>query len=98
MTSPQTELQLSVAQALVLLIKVVREIRQAVDRYTIEASVPEAAVALASRVAGERNAKTDWTPVRISLVDDVLTEASNDGTDALREKQRQMIDSLDLSK
>jgi hypothetical protein len=97
MTSPQTELQLSVAQALVLLIKVVREIRQAVDRYTIGASVPEAAVAPASRVAGERNAKTDWTPVRISL-DDVLTEASNDGTDALREKQRQMINSLDLSR
>ena len=97
MTSPQTELQLSVGQPLVLLIKVVREIRQAVDRYTIGESVPEAAVAPASRVAGERNAKTDWTPVRISL-DDVLTEASNDVTDALREKQRQMINSLDLSR
>jgi len=81
----------------VLLIKVVREIRQAVDRYTIGASVPEAAVAPASRVAGERNAQTDWTPVGISL-DDELTEAGNDVTDALREKQRQMIDSLDLSK
>src|ERR1700692_4964666 len=100
MTSPKTELQLPVAQALALFIKVVRKISKRlidIQKAAIGASIPEAAVAPASRVTGERNAQTDWTPVGISL-DDELTEAGNDVTYALREKQRQMIDSLDLSK
>jgi N-acetyltransferase 10 len=100
MTSSKTELQLPVAQALALFIKVVRKISKRlidIQKAAIGASIPEAAVAPASRVAGERNAQTDWTPVGISL-DDELTEAGNDVTYALREKQRQMIDSLDLSK
>lgn len=38
-----------------------------------------------------------WRPVETSLEDE-LKEAGSEATRALREKQRQMIDSLDLSK
>jgi len=96
----ETELQLPVAQALALFVKVIRKISKRltdIQKAAIGATIPEASAAPASRVDGERNTKADWTPVGISL-DDELTEAGNDATKALREKQREMIDSLDLSK
>ena len=62
----------------------------------VGASIPEVSAAPSSRVKDERNTQADWTPVGINL-DDELTQAGNDATNALREKQREMIDSLDLS-
>ena len=60
------------------------------------ASIAEVAAVPVSRVIDERSSKTNWAPLETSL-DDELTQAGNDATNALREKQRQMIDSLDLS-
>ena len=87
------------AQALTLFVKVVRKIKLLVDiqKAAIGASIPEVAVAPTSRVIGERNAKTDWTSIGTSL-DEELTQAGNGATNALQEKQREMIDSLDLNK
>jgi N-acetyltransferase 10 len=98
--SPKIELQLPVAQALALFVKVIRKISKRlieIQKAAIGASIPEAPPALAPRVDGEQNNKPDWKPVDISLEDE-LTQAGNDATNALREKQREMIDSLDLSK
>jgi N-acetyltransferase 10 len=89
-----------VAQALTLFVKVIRKISKLfvdIQKAAIRASIPEVAVAPTSRVVGERNAKTDWTPIGTSL-DEELTQAGNGATNALREKQREMIDSLDLNK
>ena len=97
---PKTELQLPLAQALALFVKVVRKISKRlvdIQKAAIGASIPKVAVAPTSRVVGERNAKTDWTPIGTSL-DEELTQAGNGATNALREKQREMIDSLDLNK
>lgn len=70
-----------------------------IQKAAIGATIPEANAPLASsRVEGERNStQITWKPVEASL-DAELTEAGNDATQALREKQREMIDSLDLSK
>ena len=95
--SAKTELQLPVAQALALFAKVVRKISKRlndIQKAAIGASIPEAAATPSSRVNDER---ADWVSVGINL-DDELTQAGNDATDALRVKQREMIDSLDLSK
>jgi N-acetyltransferase 10 len=91
-----------VAQALALFVKVVRKISKRlidIQKAEIGASIPEATTATqTSRVDGERNnAKTDWIPVGVSLEEE-LAQAGDDATTALREKQREMIDSLDLSK
>ena len=97
---PKTELQLPLAQALALFVKVVRKISKRlvdIQKAAIGASIPKVAVAPTSRVVGERNAKTDWTPIGTSL-DEELTQVGNGATNALREKQREMIDSLDLNK
>jgi N-acetyltransferase 10 len=96
----KTELQLPVAQALALFVKVVRKISKRlidIQKAAIGASIPEAVVAPASRVVGEQKVKTNWTPIETSL-DDELNQAGNEATNALRERQREMIDSLDLSK
>ena len=96
----QTELQLPVAQSLALFVKVIRKISKRlidIQKAAIGASIPQAP---APAIAAPRveTAKTDsWKPVERSL-DDELTEAGNDATKALREKQREMIDSLDLGK
>jgi len=95
--SAKTELQLPVAQALALFAKVVRKISKRlndIQKAAIGASIPEAVAMPSSRVNDER---ADWVPVGINL-DDELTQAGDDATNALRLKQREMIDSLDLSK
>lgn len=97
----QTELQLPVAQTLALFVKVVRKISKRlidIQKEAIGATIAEANVALTTRVDGDRDpSKTDWKPVEMSI-DHELEEAGNEATKALREKQREMIDSLDLSK
>lgn len=82
------------SQALALFAKVIRKIGKRlldIQKEAIGASIPEAL----SLKEGE--IRTDWKPVEIS-VEDELNEAGNEVTKALRERQRAMIDSLDLSK
>ena len=102
MAALQAELQLPVNQALALFGKLIRKLSkrlQDVQKAAIGATIPEAPSKLlaAQEQDGERSAATTWKPVETSL-DDELQEAGSEATKALREKQRQMIDSLDLSK
>lgn len=95
----QAELQLPVSQALALLVKVIRKISKHlvdIQKAAIRAELPDASVAAASRVETGQ-APTDWKPVAVSLEDE-LNEAGDEVTTALRERQREMIDSLDLKK
>lgn len=97
----QAELQLPVNQALALFGKLIRKLSKRmfdIQKAAISASMPEATQPSASaRLAVEDGAATNWKPVETSLEDE-LKEAGDEVTSALREKQRQMIDSLDLSK
>ena len=99
---PQTELQLPVNQALALFGKLVRklskkliDIQKAAISATIPEALPKANGATMGKEAGENG--TQWKPVETNLEDE-LKEAGDEATRLLREKQRQMIDSLDLSK
>lgn len=98
----QAELQLPVNQALALFGKLVRKLSkrlQDIHKAAIEATIPEApskqSIADGGDVGGK--GKKSWKPLETSLEDE-LNEAGDEATKALREKQRQMIDSLDLSK
>jgi N-acetyltransferase 10 len=95
-------MQLPVNQALALFGKLVRKLSkrlQDIQRAAIEATIPEAPPKLTNigieNSNGEKGAK--WTPVATRLEDE-LKEAGDEATKALRERQRQMIDSLDLNK
>lgn len=89
-------MQLPVSQALALLVKVIKKISKRlidVQKAEISADIPDAPSAAASRVGGE----TNWKPVAADL-DMELTEAGAAVEDSMRERQREMINSLDLSK
>lgn len=64
-----------------------------IQKAAISAEMPDAAVNTGSRVEDV----TTWKPLERSLEDE-LNEAGDEATSALREKQRAMIDSLDLKK
>jgi N-acetyltransferase 10 len=92
----QTELQLPVSQALALFVKVARKISKKlvdIQKAAISAQMPDAPVPL----AGGGGAVADWEPVGASLEEE-LTEAGREVTSELRERQREMIDALDLKK
>ncbi|KAG5652226.1 hypothetical protein H0H81_005768 [Sphagnurus paluster] len=92
----EAELQISVSQALALFVKVVRKItKRLVDlqKAAISADLPDAA----TKTIPQGPQPTDWKPVAVSLEDE-LNEAGEEVTTALREKQREMIDALDLKK
>ncbi|GBE83103.1 GNAT acetyltransferase 2-domain-containing protein [Sparassis latifolia] len=94
----ETELQLPVSQALALFVKVIKKITKRlldIQKTAISADIPEEPPAV-SRIAVD-GTQTSWKPVETSLEDE-LAEAGDEATRALREKQREMIDSLDLSK
>ncbi|KZT67219.1 DUF699-domain-containing protein [Daedalea quercina L-15889] len=93
----ESELQLPVSQVLALFVKIVKKIGKRlndVQRQAISAEMPEEPAA--SRIDGDGSATT-WKPVKTSLTNE-LKDAGDEVTKSLREKQRQMIDSLDLSK
>lgn len=99
----QTELQLPVSQALALFTKIIRKISKRlidIQKEAISATIPQApsrdAAPLENNVDGKPAGAT-WKPVETSLEDE-LKEAGDEATKALKEKQREMIDSLDLSK
>lgn len=90
----QTELQLPVSQVLALFVKVVRKISKRlvdIQKAAISAELPDPSASV------DTTAQNTWKPVETTLEDE-LNEAGDQVTTALREKQRAMIDSLDLSK
>ncbi|KAI0826817.1 DUF699-domain-containing protein [Trametes gibbosa] len=96
----EAELQLPVSQALALFVKVVKKISkrlQDVQKAAISAQIPDARAAdVVARTDAEGRA-VQWKPLETSLEDE-LAEAGDEAARALREKQRAMIDALDLSK
>ncbi|EIN12992.1 DUF699-domain-containing protein [Punctularia strigosozonata HHB-11173 SS5] len=91
----ESELQLPVSQTLALFVKIVRKISkrlQDIQKAAISAELP-AAVSNGPRIQSNGAAE----PVESKLQEE-LEEAGREVTSALREKQRAMIDSLDLSK
>jgi len=50
-----------------------------------------------ARVLGQVGNGTEWKPTS-ALLEDELNDAGNEATRALKEKQREMIDALDLRK
>ncbi|TFK42880.1 GNAT acetyltransferase 2-domain-containing protein [Crucibulum laeve] len=96
----EAELQLPVSQSLALFVKVIRKITKRlvdIQKAAISAELPEPSLATSSRVEGADVVMGDWKPVEASIEDE-LNEAGDQVTSALREKQREMIDSLDLKK
>jgi N-acetyltransferase 10 len=86
-----------VSQALALFVKVIRKIsKRLVDlqKAAISAELPDAS---AKATTSQGPTSTNWQPVATSLEDE-LNEAGDEATTALREKQREMIDALDLGK
>jgi N-acetyltransferase 10 len=99
-TLSQTELQLPVSQILALFVKVVRKIAKRlvdVQKAAISAELPDPSATAESRVGVDAATPNTWKPVETTLEDE-LNEAGDEATAALREKQRAMIDSLDLTK
>jgi N-acetyltransferase 10 len=79
-----------------LFVKVVRKISKRlvdIQKAAISAEMPDASLTAGSRVEDV----TTWKPLELNLEDE-LNEAGNEATSTLREKQRAMIDSLDLKK
>jgi len=103
LTYSQEELNLPVNQALALFVKSIRKIsKRLVDvrKSALEAELqpaPTADRAGDERVFKAAEALEKMKPVEITI-DDELREAGNEVTRELREKQREMINSLDLSK
>jgi N-acetyltransferase 10 len=80
--------------------KVIRKISKKlmdIQKQAISASMPEAPCATTAPTTVGDAAMTDWRPMDTPLETE-LAEAGDEATKALREKQREMIDSLDLSR
>ncbi|RDB21639.1 RNA cytidine acetyltransferase [Hypsizygus marmoreus] len=93
----ETELQITVSQGLALFVKVIRKISKRlvdIQKAAISAELPDVSAKSAS---SQGPTSMNWKPVAVSLEDE-LNEAGDEVTSALREKQREMIDSLDLQK
>ena len=87
------------SQSLALFVKVIKKLSkrlQDVQKAAISATMPDASAVAATRTdeAGKRAA---FAPLATSLEDE-LAEAGDEASRALREKQRAMIDALDLTK
>ncbi|KAF8651842.1 hypothetical protein AX16_004642 [Volvariella volvacea WC 439] len=92
----ETELQLPVSQALALFIKIIRKISKRlidIQKDAISAQLPEAP---AARVEGAaKDGGVVEGPIQESLEDE-LDKAGDEVTKALKEKQKAMLESLDL--
>jgi N-acetyltransferase 10 len=92
-----------VNQALALFAKVVRKISKRltdIQRAAVSATLPPPAASAAPLpISGEAGKGTKGTEWGVSAaLEDELAEAGDVETKALREKQREMISALDLSK
>jgi len=103
LTHSQEELNLPVNQALALFVKSIRKISKRladIRKSALEAElqpVPTTEGTGDERTTKVAEALEKMKPVEITI-DDELREAGNEVTRELREKQREMINSLDLSK
>ncbi|KAI9058108.1 DUF699-domain-containing protein [Trametes sanguinea] len=96
----ETELQLPVSQALALFVKVIKKISKRlldVQKAAISATIPDERAQAAVARTDASGAQAEWKPLETSLEDE-LAEAGDEAARAMREKQRAMIDALDLSK
>ncbi|KAI0754721.1 DUF699-domain-containing protein [Daedaleopsis nitida] len=96
----EAELQLPVSQSLALFVKVIKKISKRlldVQKAAISATLPDASAAAAVTRTDASGKKAEFRPLETSLEEE-LAEAGDEATRAMREKQRAMIDSLDLSK
>ena len=100
----EAELSLPVSQALALFVKVVKKISRRlldVQKEAISATIPDRRRADATTEAEEgasgKKKGAEFRPLETSLEEE-LEEAGDEAARALREKQRAMIDALDLTK
>lgn len=94
----QAELSVPVSQALALFVKVVRKISNKLTEIQKAAISAEMPVPSISRPGDSGDmVASDWKPVDTNLEDE-LDKAGDEATKVLREKQREMINSLDLSR
>lgn len=97
------ELNLPVSQALALFVKTIRKISKRlieIQKSALEAELPPPPIANETgdqRTTRAAEALEKMKPVQVTI-DAELREAGNEVTRELREKQREMINSLDLSK
>jgi N-acetyltransferase 10 len=90
-----------VSQALALFVKVMRKLSKRlidIQKEAITAQLPQPPSTGASRIdGGKDNTAANWRPVNMSIQEE-LDEAGDEVTREMRTKQREMIDSLDLTK
>lgn len=99
----QRELDIPVSQALALFAKLIRKVsKRLIDirKAVISAQLPQAsltgALAMSSRVDGD-DSQPSADNVAASMEAE-LDQAGSEVTNAMRERQKEMIDSLDLKK
>ena len=96
----QVELQLPVSQALALFVKLIRKISgnlQAIQKAAISATIPIPIQASPDRVGSTIHLVAD-AESGLRTMEAELNAAGDEATAVLQEKQRAMIDSLDLSR
>ena len=79
------------------MIKKISKRLQEIQKAAISATMPDAAPAAPARAGEDAAGASAFKPLETSLEDE-LAEAGDEAARALREKQRAMIDALDLSK
>jgi N-acetyltransferase 10 len=97
----QAELQLPVSQALALFVKLIRKISgklQDIQKVAIDSAIRAPAPARVSHDPGPRISLVADAERGLKTMEAELDAAGDEATSALREKQRAMIDALDLSK
>ncbi|KIL56986.1 hypothetical protein M378DRAFT_188489 [Amanita muscaria Koide BX008] len=101
----EAELQLPVSQVLAMFVKIVRKITKRlinIQKAGISAELPEPkntadTTSIVNSDSVGQQQKEDWKGA-MQLMEEELNEAGDQVTKALREKQRAMIDALDLQK
>ncbi|KAI1794931.1 DUF699-domain-containing protein [Ganoderma leucocontextum] len=96
----EAELGLPVSQALALFVKIVKKISKRlldVQKEAISATIPDRRHAEGANAEGNNSKDKEFRPLETTLEEE-LEEAGDEAARALREKQRAMIDALDLTK
>ncbi|KAF8811910.1 DUF699-domain-containing protein [Phlegmacium glaucopus] len=93
----EAELQLPVSQALALFVKIVRKISNRlidIQKAAISAQIPEASSIVLDKLPIRRDQEENVT----ASLDKELDDAGKEVASSMKERQRQMLDSLDLKK
>jgi N-acetyltransferase 10 len=91
----EKELSLPSGQVMAMFIKIIKKVSSAfreIEKAAVEKEIPQEAYG-----NGDLNGEENFVPLEQSL-DDEMEEAGNEVVSALKEKQRELINSLDLSK